>query len=65
MKVKKMAKNKVDKDSPDYQFGVVLTKLESLDEKIDAMDCKYMWAAGIIAFCVSTCVAVIAIFIGK
>ena len=56
-----MARNNIDKNSSDYQFGVVLTKLESLDEKIDCMDKKYMWAAAIISFCISSVIAVIAI----
>lgn len=32
-KANKMARNNIDKNSSDYQFGVVLTKLEFLDEK--------------------------------
>ena len=41
MKANKMAGNKVDKESPDYQFGVVLTKLESLENKVDDISTNF------------------------
>ena len=41
MKENKMAGNKVDKESQDYQFGVVLTKLESLENKFDDFSANF------------------------
>jgi hypothetical protein len=34
MKKAKKKMDKIDKDSPNYQFGVVITKLDALDNKI-------------------------------
>lgn len=58
-------KNDINENSPDFKFGVIITRLDALDEKIDALDKKYMWAAGIVAFFVSMVVTIVAIFIGK
>ena len=58
-------KHEVNPNSQDYQFGMVVTKIDALDKKIDALDDKYMWAAGIIAFSVSTFISIIVLVVGK
>lgn len=58
-----MAKDRIDKDSVDFNLGGVFQKLESIDETIKNLKESICWVSGIVAFCVSGCIGIIAIIV--